>query len=412
MRHLTLFAMLCIPLHLAAAQPYWNQFRGPNGDGVSEANDLPVRWTETENVAWKTPIHGLAWSSPVVWEDEIWMTTATEDGHKLSAVCIELKSGKIIHDILIFEVAEPQYRHPTNTHASSTPIIEEGRIYLHYGSHGTACLDTTSQKKLWERRDLPCNHWRGAGSSPIVHDDLLIVAYDGYDFQYVVALDKNTGETVWNKDRNIDYGTDNGDAMKAYSTATVIEANGRQELISPSAMSTIAYNPATGDEFWRVNHGGMNAAIRPLFSNGLIYVCAGDGPEALVAIKPGGNGDVTNSHVEWRTGKSTPKRPSQIVFKDLFFMIEDEGVASCLDANTGELIWKKRVGGKHWASPIYANGRIYCFSKDGKAVVFAAQREFELLAENEFEEGVWAAPAVAGNALLVRSKNHLYCLKK
>jgi hypothetical protein len=234
----------------------------------------------------------------------------------MSALCVDRQSGKVLHDFVVFENEEPKFCHPTNSYASCTPVIEEGRVYVHFGSYGTACLDTATGKKIWERRDLECNEWRGPGSSPIVQGDKLIVAYDGYDYQYVVAFDKQSGKTAWRRDREIDYGTDNGDRKKAYSTATAFEHNGRTQIISPSATESIAYDPDSGDVLWRVRHGGMNAAAKPLYAHGLVYIAAGDGPLSMVAVKPDGSGDVTDTHVAWSFSKSAPKRPSPTVVGD------------------------------------------------------------------------------------------------
>lgn len=395
-----------------AEQPNWNQFRGPNGDGKTEATGLPITWSDTENVVWKTPVDGKAWSSPVVWENQIWMTTATEDGKQMSAVCVDFASGKIVFEVPLFENAEPRYCHPQNSYASPTPVVEAGRLYVHFGSYGTACIDTTKGAKIWERRDLVCNHWRAPGSSPIVYEDLLIVAYDGYDNQFVIAFDKQTGKTAWKVDRNIEYGTDNGDHKKAYSTAMVIQHEGRAELISPGAVATIAYDPKTGKELWKVYHGGMNAAPRPLFVDGLVYITGGADDLALIAVRPGGNGDVTDTHIVWGNGRGMPKRSSQIIVNDRMFAITDDGIAICLDAKSGEMIWKHRLGGDFWASPLYAEGRIYGFSKDGDCPVFAASDKFEQLADNKLPAGIWASPAVVGRSMIVRTRTHLYRIEK
>jgi outer membrane protein assembly factor BamB len=307
----------------------------------------------------------------------------------------------------LFEVEIPQFTHVTNSYGSPTPYIEEGRVYIHFGAYGTACLDTKTGKKLWERRDLDCDHFRGPGSSPIVYGDLLYLTFDGFDFQYIVALNKLTGDTVWRQDRNVDFGTTDGDAKKAYSTPLLIEAGGKPQLISPFASHTIAYDPQTGKRLWSVKHGGMNAAGRPLYGNGLVYVTTADGPNPLVAINPIGEGDITNN-IAWRSTKGIPKRPSPILLGDLLFLMNDSGVASCMDAKTGKEIWTKRLPGEYWASPLYANGLIYCFSQQGDIPVFKASREFELVVENKLDDGFVASPAVSGNALILRSKTHLY----
>ncbi len=403
-----------------AADENWNQFRGPRGDGTSTATMLPVKFGEgSPEIAWKTPIPGRAWSSPVIWGKQIWLTNAPEvhnlaEGQtkldapvKLSAVCVDLDSGKILHDLELFETDAPQFTHATNSYASPTPYIEAGRVYIHFGAYGTACLDTQTGKRIWERRDLPCNHFRGPGSSPIVHGDLLYLTMDGYDVQYIVALNKLTGETVWKQDRNIDFGTTDGDAKKAYSTPLLIKVDGREMLISPFAAATIAYDPKTGEKIWMVRHGGMNAAGRPLFGKGLLFINTADGPNPLVAVKPHGTGDISDSIV-WKSNKSIPKRPSQLLIGDLLFMMSDGGIASCLDAVTGQVIWTKRLTGEYWASPLYANGLIYCCSQTGDILILKAARELEVVAENKLGDGFNASPAVAGESLILRSKTHLY----
>ncbi len=424
MRMLATFFWIGLCASTLAADAPWNQFRGPRGDGTSTEKGLPVTFAEgSKEIVWKTPIPGRAWSSPVVWGKQIWLTNApdiqgnTKERIKLdkpidlSAVCVDLETGKVIHNRKLFEVSELQITHPTNTFASPTPFIEEGRVYIHFGSYGTACLDTKTGETIWERRDLECDHFRGPGSSPIVHGDLLYLTFDGYDVQYIAALDKKTGKTVWKKDRGIDYKTNDGDAKKGYSTPLIIEAGGRELLISPFAYATIAYEPKTGEPIWTVYHGGMNAAARPLFGNGLVYINAADGKDALVAVKPDGKGDITKNIV-WRTAEKIPKRSSQLLVGDLYFMMNDAGIATCLDAKTGKEIWSKRLPGQYWSSPLLADGLIYCFSQDGDMQVFKAAREFELVAESKLADGSSASPIVAGKSLLVRTKSHLYRIEK
>jgi outer membrane protein assembly factor BamB len=394
----------------ATAAENWPQFRGPRGDGSADGK-LPLAWSESENVKWKIPIHGKGWSSPVIWGDQLWLTTATEDGKQMSAICVDRHSGKVLRDVVVFENEQPEYCEPSNSYASCTPVIEEGRIYVHFGSYGTACLDTATGKTIWQRRDIECNHWRGPGSSPIVYGNNLIVAYDGYDYQFVMALNKKNGKTAWRTDREIDYGTDNGDRKKAYSTATAFEHNGRMQIVSPSAAETIAYDPSNGKVLWRVRHGGMNAAAKPLYADGLVYIAAGSGPLSLIAVKPDGTGDVTDTHIVWGYGKSAPKRPSQVIVGDLMFMMNDGGIASCIDAKTAKVVWQKRIGGKYRASPIVADERIYFFSQDGTTPVIAAADKFKLLATNKLDNEFQASPAIAGNSLYLRTAKDLYCIE-
>ncbi|MEO8354218.1 MAG: PQQ-binding-like beta-propeller repeat protein, partial [Chthoniobacteraceae bacterium] len=348
-------------------------------------------------------------------------TTATEDGTELSALCLDKETGKILRDEMLFRVATPQFCHKFNSYASPTPVIEEGRIYVTFGSPGTACLDTKTGKKLWERTDFVCNHYRGAGSSPILWEDLLIMNFDGSDFQFVVALDKATGQTVWKTDRSIDHQDldkdgkpeAEGDFRKAFSTPTIVEQNGKPILLSSGAKAHYAYDPRTGKELWRVEERAQHSAsTRPVAANGIAYFPTGFSKGQLLAVKLGGSGVLDDSHLAWRAKRSVPNKPSVTVAGDLLFMIDDGGIASCLDARTGEVIWSHRVSGNYSASPLYAEGRIYVLSEEGKAGLFKAAREFELLAENQFDDGFMSSPAVSGKALYLRTKSHLYRVEK
>jgi outer membrane protein assembly factor BamB len=423
--------LLCAATSFAAQN--WPEFRGPDGDGHSDAKGLPLTWSETSHVKWKTALHDRGWSSPVIWAGQIWLTTATEDGTKLFALCVDRETGSIIHDLKLFDVANPQFAHKFNTYASPTPVIEPGRVYVTFGSPGTACLDTKTGQVLWQRRDFVCNHFRGAGSSPILYRDLLIMNFDGSDHQFIVALNKTTGETVWRKERSIDYkdlGPDgkpmiDGDLRKAFSTPHVALLDGRAVLLSQGAKAHYAYEPLTGAEFWRVEERNCHSASsRPIVGDGLVYFSAGFSRGILLAVNPGkidGPGprviDASEEsskstsdqlQLAWKSMRNVPNKPSLLLVKDLLFMIDDGGIASCLDAKTGAEIWRERVGGNYSASPVFAEGRIYFFSEEGKTTVVEAGREFKKLAENKLEDGFMASPAIAGKAFFLRTKKQLY----
>jgi outer membrane protein assembly factor BamB len=395
----------------------WPEFRGPNGSGKATETGLPLTWSETQHVRWKTPLHGRAWSSPVVLGNQVWVTTATPDGRQLSAIALDQATGTVIHDIKLFDVATPQYAHPFNTYASPTPAIEPGRVYVTFGSPGTAAIDTATGKVLWERRDFECNHYRGAGSSPVIFRDLLLLHYDGSDLQYVVALDKRTGKTVWKTPRSIDFkdlGPDGkpeaeGDMRKAFATPQIITVDGAPLLISMGAKATYAYDPLTGKERWRVeertNH---SASTRPVFGFGLVFLPTGFPKGELLAVRPDGRGDVTATHVAWRLTRGVPNKPSVLLVDDLLFMTTDAGVASAVEARTGAVVWTGRIGGTYSASPVAADGRVYFFSEDGKTIVVEAGRTFKVLAENLLGDGFMASPAIAGKAFILRSRTHLY----
>jgi outer membrane protein assembly factor BamB len=406
---------------LFQADDNWPQFRGPDGNGHSAARDLPLNWSETENVVWKTAIHGRGWSSPVIYNSQIWLTTATEDGRKLYALCIDRETGRIIRDLNLFDVAQPQYAHPFNSYASPTPVIEKGRVYVTFGSAGTACIDTDNFRVLWERRDIECNHFRGAGSSPILFRDLLIMHFDGSDRQFVIALNKNTGKTVWLTNRSIDFQdldangkpAAEGDLRKAFSTPHVAVLNGRLELISLGAKAAYSYNPLTGQELWRVEERGQHSSsTRPVIGHGMIFYPTGFSTGQLFAVRIGGNGLITDTHVAWKLKRGVSNKPSILLIDDLIYMISDAGIASCLEAKTGEIVWQKRIGGEYSASPVYAGGRIWFFSEDGKISAVNPGRAFELVAENRLDDGFLASPAISGRAFFLRTRTHLYRIEK
>jgi outer membrane protein assembly factor BamB len=390
----------------------WPQFRGPSGAGISDSRGVPTRWSEKENIRWKTAIHSMGWSSPVIWGDQVWLTTARADGKEYFAICVDRKSGKILHDLKLFTVAKPDPSPDYNSYASPTPVIEEGHVYVHFGRYGTACLDTKTAKVLWERRDLPCNHWRRPGSSPILHGKRLFLTFDGYDVQYVVALDKATGKTNWKKDRDIKYSSDDGDIKKGFSTPSILEVDGKPQLVSPAAEATIAYDPATGNELWRVIHGGMNEATIPQFGKGLVFLTTGHTAQ-LLAVRQGGRGDVTKKGVAWKTQRGVaPTRPSPLLVGDHLYFVSDNGVASCVDAKTGKQLWKERLGGAFSGSPVCVGGHIYFADQDGKTHVVAASPTFKRIAVNQLDAGCMASPAIAVDALFLRTKTHLYCISE
>ena len=394
---------------LLAAQ--WPQFRGPDGSGVSDSSGLPIQWSETQNLRWKTAVHGRAWSSPVVLGSQIWLSTATPDGRELFAVAIDKNSGRIVHDLKLFDVATPQYAHPFNTYASPTPVAEDGRVYVTFGSPGTAAIDAASGKVLWTRRDLECNHFRGAGSSPILFRDLLLMHFDGSDVQYVVALDKRTGRTVWKTPRSIDFQDlepngkpkADGDYRKAFATPQIVMAGGRPVMISLGSKAAYGYDPANGKELWRLEERGQfSASTRPVAGLGLVFFPTGFNTGQIFAVRP------ETGEVAWKAARGAPNKPSLLLTGGLLFMVNDSGIATCLDARDGTEIWRSRLPGNYSASPVAAGGRVYFFSEDGHATVIEAGREFKALARNALDEGFMASPAIDGPALYLRTTSYLY----
>ncbi len=399
----------------------WPQFRGPEGQGHAAGRGFPLTWSEKSNVRWKTRIHGRAWSSPVVLGGQVWLTTATENGQELFALALDRESGRVLHDLKLFSVERPQYAHPFNTYASPTPVIEAGRVYVTFGSPGTAAIDTRTGQVLWERRDFECNHFRGAGSSPILFGDMLIMHFDGSDHQFVAALDKRTGRTVWRTERSIDFKDlrpdgrpeADGDFRKAFATPHIVDVDGKPTLISIGSKATYGYDPRTGKELWRLEErGNHSGSTRPVFGGKTLFYPSGFPTGELLAVRPDGRGDVTQSHVLWRFAKGVPKKPSLLLVGDLIFMVGDNGIASCVRAGSGELVWGARVDGGYSASPVFADGRVYLFSEEGKTTVIEAGEAFKVLAENHLEDGFMASPALAGRALFLRTRTHLYRIEE
>ena len=406
---------------VTALHAQWPQFRGPDGVGIAASRNLPVTWSESTNVRWRTAIHGRAWSSPVILDSEIWVTTATPDGRELSVLTVNAGDGKIVRDQKVFQVEKPQEGHPFNSYASPTPVAEPGRVYVNFGSAGTAALDSRTGKTIWQRTDLECHHFRGPGSSPILFRNLLIMHFDGIDVQYVVALDKETGKTVWKTPRSIDFKdltpegkpTADGDFRKAFATPHIMDVQGRPLLISLGGKAAYAYEPMTGKEVWRLEHRDSHtASTRPVTGHGLFFYATGWETSRVLAVKPEGRGDITATNVVWQFTRAVPMKPSLLLAGDLIFMVNDNGIVTCVEAKTGTQVWQSRIGGTFSASPLYAAGRVYLFDEDGKATVIEAGREFKLLAENLLDNGFMASPAVLGDALILRTTMDLYRIEE
>jgi outer membrane protein assembly factor BamB len=404
----TLLLLASVAAQDDAPRADWPEYRGPTCDGQAPDAAVPLKWSEKSNVRWKTAIAGTGWSSPIVHDGRIWLTTATEDGKRRWAIAVDAASGKILHERVVFEVAEPQHKNALNSFASPSPVADAGRVWVHFGSDGTACLDAQSGATIWERRDLNCDHMEGAGSSPFLFDDLLVCNVDGGDVQYVVALDRETGETRWRTDRDPKLAELAPDLRKAYSTPIAIEVDGAPRLISSGARATVAYDPTNGKELWKVRHIGFSMSPRPLFHAGLVILSTGFMSAQLMGVRAAGEGDVTDTHVAWTWRRNVPKMPSPVLVDGRLYMVSDNGIVTCLEARTGQSLWHERIGGEHCASPLAAAGRIYFFDREGRTLVIAPGEKCRELAENRLADGFMASPAVTGDALILRTTKALY----
>ena len=390
------WALASLGISRAAADD-WPQFRGPDGQGHATASQLPESWSESENIRWKTPLAGLGWSSPVVGGRQIWLTTAIDAEQSLRAVCLDRESGEVIHDVEVFRKTDLGRIASKNSHASPTPVLDGRNVYVHFGAHGTACL-TTDGQIVWTR-ELEYDHRHGPGGSPIIWKDLLIVTCDGPDVQYTVALDKQTGQERWRADHH---------GQQAYSTPIVIRSGGADQLITSQGEAVIAYMPRDGVELWRCRHGGHSVVPRPVAGNGLVYFCTGYWTPALMAVRPDGQGDVTESHVEFLLRRAVPHCPSPLLVKDRLYFVSDLGILTCVDALKGTEIWRQRLSGNFSASPTWADGKIYLLNESGATYVIAPGDTYQLLATNHLDGRTLASPALVDHAIFLRSDTHLY----
>jgi outer membrane protein assembly factor BamB len=354
----------------------------------------------------------LGWSSPAIQGDQIWVTTALDDGHSLRAIAIDRASGKLLYDVEVFKLDNPGSVHTINSHASPTAVIEGDRVYVHYGAHGTACLSTDGQV-IWKTQELEYKHGHGPGGSPVIWRDLLIVNCDGTDVQYVVALDKRTGEIRWKRDRqhtSEERKTGKLEVPMAYSTPLILEIDGRPQLVSLGSDQVVAHDPSTGEELWWFTFSGYSNVSMPVFDRGRLYFSSGFGVPVLYAIKAGGSGDITATSPIWsvKKGAAVPLDPSPLVVGDELYTIGDAGIAVCYDANSGKQHWQHRLGSKFWASPVSADGRIYCLEESGTTTVLAPGTRFEVLATNKLDGQAKASPAIVDGAIFLRTDTHLY----
>ncbi|MFM1942552.1 MAG: hypothetical protein RI897_1534 [Verrucomicrobiota bacterium] len=397
----------------------WPEFRGPTGDGHSGETGLPLQWSESENVVWKTAIPYKGWCAPAVYDGRVWVSSATEGGHDFYAIGLDAETGKILHNVHLFHSDDPEplgNGASMNSYATPSSYIEQGRVYVHFGSFGTACLDTEDGEVLWKRDDLPCRHYRGASSSVVSHGDLIILTFDGADLQYHAALDKATGRTVWKTDRSVEWNDEDvqdpmvkdGDWRKAHSTPLIVNDRGRPLMLSAGAKAAYGYDPSTGRELWRVEYQDWSTAPVPLYQDGVAYFVTGLRLKEMWAVRTDKEGILGDEDVLWKLKTHVGKYASPLLVDGLIYTAAEQSFVTCLDAATGETIWKERIGGSYAASPVYADGRLYFFSQEGTTTVIQPGREFKLLASSQLDDGFMASPAVADKAFFLRSKTHLY----
>ena len=415
MRFLIYNSFIFAFLSLFISAKEWTKFRGPTGDGHVTAKSIPLKWSDTENVKWKVSVPGKGWSSPVISKGKIYLTSAVAEGdnqdaadvhRELRVICYDSSDGKELWDTKVFE-QKPLKRpiHHKNSHASPTPIIEDGKVYVHFGHMGSACLDLKG-KILWKNNELKYDPLHGNGGTPIIVDNLFFYSADALTNPFVVALDKNTGKVLWKKQRSE---TDQSRKF-SFSTPTLIRMGGRSQIISPASGAVFSYDSKTGEELWSVDYGGWSVIPKPGVYKNMIYVGTGYERAHILGIRVDekSKGNVTESHVEWEITKRAPNTPSFMVVDDLLYFISDGGIATCVEPLTGEIIWQERTAGPISASPVYFNGMIYFLDEQGKTTVIKAGRKFEIIAENKIKERTLASFGISEGAIYIRSEKSLF----
>lgn len=411
--HAATFVLACAfgPFVTAVeADDSWPQFRGPTGQGHTTFAPLPTDWNaepgSEANVVWRTTIPGEGWSSPS-WKDGLaWITGANVDDGTLHVYAVDLANGKIELDKTVFDKESLGRVHSKNSHASPSCVLEEDRVYVHFGAHGTACL-TTDGEIVWSKV-LEHDHSHGPGNSPVLFEDLLIVNCDGRDAQFLVGLDKLTGEERWRTARKHvapDRGKDRIAGI-GFSTPLVATIDGKPQVVSVGADHVAGYDPRTGEEIWWVSYDGYSNVPRPVIGDGLLYVATGYEEPKVLAIPLRGTGDLTKN-VVWELDRDAPLNPSPILVDGLLYMVSDRGIATCRDAGTGEEIWKERLGGEFSASFVYGDGKLFVTDEKGVTYVLKPGREFELLSENPSGGRSLATPTPLPGGWLLRTEKEL-----
>ena len=389
----------------------WSSFRGVNSQGQSAEKDLPVTWTDTNNIAWKTELSGEGWSSPIVYDGTVYITTTTDEGTSCRVVSIDSRTGTTNWATEVHR-QKPGAKRKQNSYATPTPVADGKQIYAAFAD-GTVVAVDTNGKIAWKNNDVAFHSLHGLGASPILVDDLLIMPFDGsspdqkelgwkipWDQAVVLAIDAKTGKTAWKGKR---------DASRVGHVTPIAVSNGRR-IISATGDQVAAFDTATGERIWSVYSQGEGVTPTPVVGDGVIYTSSGFEEPTIRAIRLGGSGDVTNSHIVWEQKKGVPAMPSPLLVGPHLYTITRDNILYCIRANDGVPIWNKRLTGTHSASPLYADGRIYILSETGTTLVLAPGDEYKELASNPLDEKCLASMAVSDGHFFIRGINHLFCI--
>ncbi|MFH1716601.1 MAG: PQQ-binding-like beta-propeller repeat protein [Planctomycetota bacterium] len=392
----------------------WPCFRGPTQQGISHEKDIPLEWSETSNIVWKTPTAGEGWSSPVVFGDRVFVTAATEQAVSFRLICLDRLSGRILWDREVLR-QKPGHKQMFNSYASSTPATDGRMVYVVTFDGGIAAVSMEGAV-VWTNRDYDYFSEHGLAVSPVLYRDLLIVPFDGsssgpdpkvgwqisWDKAVIVALDKNTGKVRWEGKR--------GYSRIAHVTPQILSENGVDQLVSSAGNVVQGFDLETGRRIWTASSEGEGVVPSVVIGEGLVFTASGFGDSTIRAVRTGGKGDVTATHIAWSTTEDVPKVPSMLYAKPFLFLITETGVVKCLRAATGEVIWRERLAGKFSASPVWTEGRIYFLSESGLTTVIEAGPEFNVLAKNQLDAKCCASQAISQRQIFVRSEHNIYCI--
>jgi outer membrane protein assembly factor BamB len=391
----------------------WPRFRGPSGQGISPEKNPPLEWSADSNIAWKTAIPGEGWSSPIVHGDRIFLTSTLENGASCRVISLDRKSGALLWNKEVFRQM-PGHKQPNNSYATPTPVTDGKHVYAAFNDGSFAAVNFEGEL-AWTFREINFYSEHGLGASPILHQDLLIMPFDGssqedrrigwqipWDQAFILALDKNSGEIRWKASRGL--------SRIAHVTPNILRHHGRDQLISGGGDVIQAFDLETGNRLWSADSEGEGVVPSVVIGDNLIFTTSGWPKLTIRAVRPGGEGDVTDSHIVWEQRRSVPEQASFIYSKPHLFTINYAGIANCLEAETGEVLWNERIGGKHSASPILAAGKIYFVSEEGETTIIEAGPELEVLARNTLPGTFKASPAVSRGNIFLRSHDQLYCI--
>jgi len=410
--------LYALPLLLSAAfasAENWPQFRGPTGQGISGESGFPEAWSTTENIAWTTPIPGDSWASPVVWDDRVFVTTATEGGISCRVLSIDRKTGHVLWNKEVLQQV-PHHKEGRNTYATPTPATDGERVYACFGDGSFAALNFAGEV-VWTNRDYGFYSQHGLATSPILHHGMLIMARDGssegedkglgwqkpWDQAFIVALDAQTGKQRWKAHR--------GSSRISHGVPTLWNHDGKEEIVSEAGDVVQGFDLQTGERLWSSEVIGEGKVPSTVIGEGLVFTAGGwGGKESIKAFRLGGKGDLKESQMVWQQKKGMPKVPSLLYWKPYLFAVADNGLATCLKAATGEILWQNRLDGNFSASPVFAGGRVYFLADNGETTVVEAGPEFKVLAKNPLGEKVQASMAVSQGHFFIRTERNLFCI--